>query len=571
MTQSVELSVKSQLESLISDLDGLNSKAREISNTMAQSGRDVGESYQKQIKQTEGFLANIRNVSRRLADQIRSDFKSLVSINALQESLKLSNQFRGSIDQAITLGDTIRKLGSTFGIANEERAKFHSDMMKSMGQIGLSSEAANNSLQGLTDTPVRGRDALIEYSKTAGQLASITGSQGQEGKLAGGVARVIQARGGNVNDLSQIRSVMEDVRRAFVATGKSPADILGGMERIFAGMSSDMRKTIGTEGLAKIAAAGQVAGPGSTKFLEEFMGKSAIQRKALEAQGFGGVVTAKGIDTEKFRKAAQEVLQRVGGDPRMAAKTLGLTDEAAEGFIRLTENLDRVKKAQDAMTNSTGSLNEQYRQSMGLGESFRANINKVKGVISGPLSKLQDMATSGLSKASETTGGAAGVVLGGGLLAAILAGTALKGIGKGLGVGGFAKAKGMEALTGEKVQNVYVVNASEMGKGLTDTLSMGSKMGGVGGMLGKAGLVATAGMAGYQVGQVINEKIIEKTGGKTSEGFEGNVVERLFFKLDKLFGGETSSQFMKAQKVMLELKSPELSVKKEQSRGVSFK
>ena len=440
-------------------------------------------------------------------------------------------------------------------------------MVQGLGDIGLSSEAATNTLEGLADTPVRGEKALIEYAKEAGKLASISGQTGKEGSIAGGVARVIQARGGDTNDPDQMRTVMEDVRKAFVATGKKPGDILANMEKIFSGMSSDLRKSIGTGGLAKLAGAGQVAGPGSIKFLEEFLGKSGIQRKALEAQGFKDVFTEKGIDIDKFQKASKEVLERVGGDPRMAAKTLGLTDEAAEGFVRLSENLDRVRKVQDAMTSSTGSLNEQYRNSMGLSEAFKANLNKIKGSISGPFAEIQEMITGGLSKASESTEGAASVVLGGGVLAAVLAGAGLRGVGGGL-VGGMAKAKAMESITGEKVQNVFVVNASDMGGGLPGAPGGGLK--GVGSMLGKAGLVGAAGFAGYKVGGAIQEHSPTLT-GKTSEGFEGGLIERLFFKLDKVFGGEASTQFMKNQKLMVELKSKDLKQSKQPSRGASFK
>lgn len=576
MSDKVELSVKSQLSDLIADMDKMNLKAREISNRIKSTGSDVGDSFKKQTKQTETFLGKVRGVSRRLADQIKNDFKSLVAINAVGDSLKLTSQFKGSIKESMTLGDTIRKLSTSFNIADKDRSKFHKNMIKGMGEVGLASESANSTLEGLADTPVRGQEALLEYAKTAGMLASLSNQKGQEGSISAGVARVIQAKGGDVSDSKQVRAVMEDIRKAFKATGKTPTEILGGMEQIFKSMSSDLRKSIGTEGLAKLAASGQVAGPGSTKFLEEMLGKSSIQRKAMEAQGFKDVFTDEGIDVDKFQKAAQGVLERVGGDPRMAAKTLGLTDEAADGFVRLTENLDRVRKAQDDMAKSTGSINDQYKKSMGFGEAFRANINKVKAVAAGPMAKLQELATEGLSKASESGAGSAGVVLGGGLLAALLAGKGLKGIGGGLGMGGMAKSAAVEAATGKEVQYVHVVNANEIGGGVQTALGKsglmgGGKMGGIMKLLGKAGLVAGAGYVGYKVGEQVNEKLVSKTTMTNDEGFKGTVVEQFFFKMGKLFNTEGFQQHQKAQKVMLELKSKDLKPTKKPSRGVTFK
>jgi hypothetical protein len=92
--------------------------------------------------------------------------------------------------------------------------------------------------------------------------------------------------------------------------------------------------------------------------------------------------------------------------------------------------------------------------------------------------------------------------------------------------------------------------------GAAGTASKLAKVLGIGGkILGAAGGAAGAGALGYEVGSGINDVIDEKTQGKTSEGFEGNAVERLMFKLDKLFGGEASSRFMEAQKVIVEVDS----------------
>lgn len=553
MGDKVELSVRSQLDQILQDFDNMKTKVEEVNQTLKKSNENVTENVRNTTKKTKNYFGQLSKMGKDVSRSLKDDFKALLSLEAIGSSLKITEQFKGSIKQAINLSDQIRKMGDSFGIADNKRSQFHKNMIDGLGELGLASEVGARTMEGLVDTPVKGEKAVIEYARAAGQLSSISGQEGQEGAISAGIAKVIQAQGGDVNSAEEISKVAEDLRRVFKTTGKSPTEVLGTMEKLFTNMSKDMRESIGSRGLAKLAAAGQVAGPNSTKFLEEFLGKSAIQRQALEAQGFKGVFTDEGIDIEKFQQASQGVLSRVGGDPRMAAKTLGLSDEAAEGFIRLAENLDKVKKAQEDISNSTGNLTDSYRKSMGLGEAFQANINKVKSVLSTPISKGTEFLTEGLAGASESGLGSAAVVGGGGILAALLAGKGLKGIGGGL-LGGMAKKEAYEGVTGEKVTPVYVVNANEIGgSGLGDAAGMMGKKG-MGkaalGLLGKAGLVGAAGAAGVGIGSAINKYALPATEGTTSEGFQGNIVEQLFFKLDKLFGGEASTQFMKGQQAM---------------------
>lgn len=579
----VELSVRSQLDQITKEFDNLNKKVASVNDSLKGMSQQVDDTNRQGIKNTESYLAKLGSLGKRVSSQIKDDFKTLLSINAIQDAVKITEQFRGTISEAVTLNDTIRKLGNSLGISNDKFTDLQKNMISGLGEIGLSSDVGAKALQGLVDTPVRGQEALVEYAKVAGQLASISGQQGQEGNIASGIAGVIRARGGDVNDTGEMTKVAEDIRKAFVATGKSPTDILKSMESLFSGMSKDMRESISTRGLANMAVAAQVAGPQSTAFLEQMMKMGPTARKPFEAQGFEGVFTDDGIDFEKFGEAANKILERVGGDPRIAAQTLGLSEEMAEGFVRLTENMDKVKKAQDRLNKSQGSLSEQYRNSMGLGEAFRANINKVKSILAEPMAGITGGITDVLSGASESGLGSAAVVGGGGLLAALLAGGGMRGIGKSLGLGGMIKSQAVESLTGEKVQNVYVVNASEIGSSVGDIAGaagglMGKgkgmlgklgKLGGMGKMLGGVGLAAGA---GYAAGSALNE-LSPTFEGKTSEGFEGGAIERLFFKIDKLLGGEASNQFMKnqqalqKQKVIIENRASGLKAS-EVSRGI---
>lgn len=566
----VTLSVRSQLLKLVEELDKIDEKSRQVTSNLKDAGKEIGDNLTEQTKRTTTFLEDLSNIGRRVADQLKGDFKALASLNAVTGALKLSEQFRGSIKETAELSDTIRKLGRTFGIASSDFSKFQTNLTKGLGEIGLSSDVAAKTLEGLSQsgTQVRGQEALVGYSKTAGQLASITRQQGQEGNISALIAQTIQARGGNVNDMKQVAAVAEDVRRVFNATGQGAQETLSKMKEIFTGMSKDFRDKITSKGLANLAATSTVAGPQSTKFIEEFLAKSPIQRKAMEAQGFKGVFTEEGLDVNKFKKASKAILDRIGLDPRMAAQTLGLSEEAAEGFVRLAQSLDQVGKVQEQVNKSTGDLGSQYKESMGLGEAFRANINQVKKTFAKPLSAITGGVSDVLSGTSQSTLGSAAVVGGGGVLAALLAGGGLRGVGKGLGIGGIAKGAAIEATTGRQVVPVYVTNASEIGGGGEGLASKATgALGKAGKYLGGAGALLGVGSAAYAAGSAINE--IPGVSDAIVKGFEkiANLVGKGPMNDEEIFA--KGAAMVKPQRVLIELNKRELKESKQPTRGAS--
>lgn len=548
MSDPVQLSVRSGLAQIIDEMEKIKEKAKEVQKTFEDQGKGVEEGLEDNTKRVDKFFSSLRGLSRRVADQLRGDFKSLVSINALGDSMKLSGQFRDSISETVSLSDKIRKLGTTFGIAKDQFSSFQAFLTKGLGEIGMSSEVASRALDGLSTTPVRGQQNILAYSTTAGMLASISGQAGQEGEIAKGMANTIQARGGNVNDQAQLNALSEAIRKTYVATGAKPTETLKSMNDLFRAMPEDMRKKISPAGLAQLSAVGSVGGPNATKFFEEYASMGPIQRMAIDAQGGGNLFSDQGLDLEKLKKFIDGIASRIGGDPRQSLQTLGIGPEAAEGLVRLREKMSDVTEAQDRMAKATGSLSEAYRESMGFTEAFRANLNRVKKMLAEPLAAITNTGTDILSKASESDAGAAGVALGGGLLATVLAGGALKGIGKGLkGVGStVAKGAAAEALTGEKTIPVYVTNAAEIG---------GGGIGGVAatggpGMLGKAGMVGMAALAGIGIGQII-EPFLSKQLDKTDEmeygGVKLNLGDRIGYAIAKLMGDESVKELDERQ------------------------
>lgn len=506
---------------------------------ITQMGEETKKMFEEMSKQfTKTTVDNTNKVSdqakktgslfKRVLENMRSDLKTLASVEALQGGLKLSNMFKGSISEAASLGDTIRRLGPTFGVATQAFASFQSKLMKGFGDIGLGSDAAARALEGLSETPVRGEKNLEDYAKTAGMLAKLGGETGNEGGIAKGMSGVIQSRGGNVNDVRQMNDVADSLRRVQIATGKKASEALGAMNEMFSHMSADFRKQMGPKQMALLSAGAMAAGPNATKFIEEYMSKSQFQRSFQSATGGTKLFGQQGFNSDAIKKFYEEAKKIGSGDIRVGLKAMGVeSDEAAEGFQRLAEHIGEVEDAQRKAANATVNLEEAYRSSMGTAEAFKANIEKLKGSlgIGGMFAMGQQGLTKVLGAESKSTMGSLGTVLLGGGLAAMMTGKGLAGLGSGL-LKDEARKKAIEAATGEKVQDVNVVNADEIG-GDHEGGGMMSKAGGALATGAKwAGGAAAAGAIGYSVGTAVNE--IPGVSDAVVEGF--NKVANLFGK-----------------------------------------
>lgn len=556
----VTLEVSAKLESIETALSKLSNMGEETKRLFVEMSKSFSKTTVDNTKKVQDQAQKTGGIFKRVLQNMKSDMKALIGIEALQSGLKLSNMFKGSITEAASLGDTIRRVGATFGIATDKFASFQAKMMKGLGEIGMSSDVAARALEGLSETPVKGEKNLLEYTKAAGMLAKMGGEVGQEGGIAKGMAGVIQSRGGNVNDLKQMNDVAENLRRVQIATGKKSTEALAAMNEMFSGMSADYRKQMGPKQMAILAAGSMAAGPNATKFMEEYMKKSQFQRAFQSATGGTKLFGKEGFNTEGIKKFYDEAKKLGSGDIRIGLKAMGVeSDEAAEGFQRLAEHLSEVSEAQERAKNANVNLEESFRTSMGTVESFKANIDKLKGFMAKPFSFGQQKLTDFLQHTSKSTLGAAGVVAGGGILAAMLTGGGIRGIGKSLLGTGVeeAKIKAREAITGKEVQDVNVVNADEIGGG--DHAA--SAAGGALGTLGKAGLVAAAGVGGYEVGKQIND--IPGVSDAVVEGF--NKVAHLF---GKGYDSKTGMAY-KPQKVVVELNKRELKQSKQPTRGAS--
>lgn len=459
-----KITVRSDLIKIAEDLKVIAKTAQDTADSINRATKDVADGINDQNAKVTDGMDKMRKYAKSVAKSIADDFKTLLSVNALLGGLKLNEQLGGTIKQAVTLNDTIRNLAPVFGMTEDRAERFKRTLVKGLAEIGVGSDAAANALQGLSETNVRGDRNLEEYAKTASELAGITNQKGQEGNISKGLAGVVTAQGGNVNDPFQMRKVADDVVKIRNATGKTATEALGTLNDLYTSTNSSLKQKLAGGGGTTLAMAGLIGGEHSTDFLKRYLKMDEASRQAPESQGLGKLIGKNGeLNLSAFQSTISEAKRRgLNGNVEQGLGTMGMSDDEAKGFMRLSDALKINGEALEKARTSTVNLNTEYRSTMSLGDAFRANLNKVKGGFTEVMDVMHapdiiNKGTNMLSGASQSTAGSAAVVGGGALLAAMLTSKGLAGLFTGA-LKDEAKTKAIEGITGEHVQKVEVIN-----------------------------------------------------------------------------------------------------------------
>lgn len=509
MGNEVKLTGKADLDAIYQSLKKLTDGIEQSMRSTEGLGKKTQEGLERTAKKTENTIKGSGSLLRRLAGQLTSDFKALFAMNAIQGAMKLSSQFSGAVKESIMLSDTIRRLGGSFGVASNEFGKFQAKLARGLGDIGASSEAAAEALEGLAGFGVKGMDSAGALATGAVTLAGMSGEKGGEKGIARQLVSTLQASGKDVNSAKAQQELIGEVTAATQATGKQASEILGAMESISSSMDQQLRKTIGPQAMAQMAVMATTVGPAATKALQEYLSKGQIQRMPLEAQGFKVFGDQGQVDMAELQRFIKTTQSR-GMSPRESLQTAGFSEEAAEGLVRLGEKADLVKENMQKLATASRDNVQAFRSTMGLFDAFKGSINTLKGRFEELTSGVTQTITDLLSSQVGDAVGAGAVVAGGAAIAAGLAGGGVRGL-VGMATGRLS-SKAQESITGEKVQDVYVTNAAEIGALSAGGAGKGAGLLGLlGGPAGIAGLVASA--AGLALTQI---KWEDKNGEKLS-------------------------------------------------------
>lgn len=480
----VELKVASDFRKIISDLEGLQKKASDVGNNLKRVTDDLDKNLAKNTKRTEGHFERLRDLGRRLADQLRGYFANVAShmaksLELVKKDLGLKQQFIDATKGAIDLHDTIRKIGGSLDIATDRLGEFQRNLTKAFGEAGFDADTAGRALAGIAGTQVSGEKNAQEYALTAAKLAQAGGETGQEGAIAKALTDVLRTVGIDQNDLGAMSAYANSVR------GRNPLEKLQIQNEMYGAMEPSQRGKFSPDTMAGLAAVRKEVGPEMDAFIRK-MTQGWLEKLPQTAQGLGKILGPGGIDFDEVRKNSG-LLKRLGNDTNASGATLGLSPDEARGLFALLQHADRAQAAQERGMNRVGTLDDDVRSTRGLGENAAAVKAQVTGAIGQRIAKPLGIINDVIGKASETTAGSAGIMAGGFAVAGGAAALLNKiGGGKIAGAAGTgARMAALEQITGQKTVPVYVTNVGEF--------NMGGFGGG--GAVGGAAAVAGTGVA----------------------------------------------------------------------------
>ena len=559
------------------------------------SGRAMNDFLNDVKKTTSGAQKEFKNLAKNMANDLAVGAKGLALLGA-------TSGIKAAAKTAVSVGLDFGKAFSALAARanlSEQKVKSLRKELLALGSTGAdlgSLAGALDSIYGATGDIDKARSVMDPIAKAAAM------GDGDATKVADFVKNRLAAQGKDINQGNTEELLQSLVQAQRHGDFKSLDDAMSSMS----GLAGNIQ---GRVGISDRQYAAMMAGASRTGTDTEtaMAGLNAlIKASADDFSGdkiFGGVFgsgslkDSKGnFDPTKLETAFKNI-EKLGDSESQRIwqlkEMLGLSDQEAQGTYNLIKNYGAFNSTMQETIEDQKSFNDSFRDATdNLDNTLKSLTNKmVSGFtdIFGPLERpITSLLRGNIGTALKQTpaaldGAVDGIMdnkmlVAGSLLATVAGGKLLKGLGGAImgnkGAAGLASGTAMGmALKQAGVTPVYVVNAQDMRSdsmttpgAITDLLGGGKVPGAAkaaGGLLarlapmaGSAALVAGAGYAGYKVGEkVINPLIDEHTQGKTEEGFEGNAIERLIFKIDKMLGGESAKAIMAAQKIQVEIDS----------------
>lgn len=542
--ESMKVGAKSLTESVKKDGLSLKKSFDSLMGNLGRGGAAIGLATGFQ-----GLSASVKDAARSSADFDRT-------------FSRLAQRFDFSKDKVKQLRNEYRRLAGETGVNG--------------GQI---TGAASNLLAATNGKSTAGLKDIAQFSKLSDDIDASTASRDIVDFLKGNGREV---SGSNIRELLESSLALQrngdfSLKEALAITTKSDGNALAR-----AGLSTRENAALlaGASGVGQDRASTSAAIQAIIKKSVEGFGKGSALQGILGVEG-GSLLTNGKFDISKLGQASKNLKARgmSSQDSVALLQSAGLSEGEAEGLYSILNDFDTFQKGFKKTIGDQKTLESAFKESTrnlpDALEKIRERIISGVDEITNPLTLVGLKLVEGdLKGAAGAAPGAIGDSLKGVMDNKLLAGTMLGGtiltggllskIGLFGGAKGIAKGVAVEEATGDRVQAVYVTNIDEISSGLGNIPGIGGggalgKLKGLAGkaapLLGKAGGVAAAGYLGYEAGSWLNDNVVSKTNMKTSEGFEGNIIETLFFKLDKLIGGESAQKIQDANKILLEIDS----------------
>lgn len=568
----------------------LRNEAEKTQKKVSEEAKKTSENHRKSQQEIQ---SNAGKTSKMLGDFAKK-FKENTLDNIYKGSVvagatALAAGVKSSVSDAkksiLDLDKVVARMGSRFDLSADKLSKMRKEFNRLGKETGVNSGdiAVGGELLFKNKGNIEGIDSIAKASAIGDMSA---------GEITRGVVDYLKAMN---KDLSE-GNISETLTSVSAMTRSGDLNYQEALSALTQNAASKNKL-----GLSDRESAGLIAGATSVGQDREVSvsGINAILSKSAEGffadSGLGAMLGIKGgfttdgkFDLGKLKEASQSFNSQ-GFSKSEYTKLLqgaGLSGDEAEGLYSILSQFDKFEGAFKKTVNDNKSLNEAFEQETdNLGQNlkkFNQSLSKATDEVLGPWSKVASNLLQGkFGKAASGSIDAIGESASGvmdnkaaiatGLGALALGGMLSKKLGLfgGNAIKGQVKSKAFEAATGKEVQNVFLINPEDiaaqlnkdgalsslkafkdgkigqvLGRGANKALGLGKS---VMGRLGPAAGVGAAAYVGYKAGEALEGVIDSNTQGKSSDGaFEGNIVERLFYKLDSLFGGDNAKVIQQA-------------------------
>ncbi len=502
----IDLDPKKILTALNDTGDRVKELAREIEEAL---GKQAPESIGKMEKAAEKGSNDISAYFRNLGKRIKEDLKTAFDIGGLMGGLKIAKELGEGIKQVFDLEKAFDRLNTRLGLSGKAYQAFRSEIGKSVASTGQKLEDIMPGVEtAAAKGGVKSPEQLSLIGEALGKVRAATGENTEA--LSSSVVEILKTQGKAVTAAS-FKSTLDALQAtrttgAFKTAGEAGASI----QAITQGVSKEQLQLMGLDtrklgGLAAQASRGGEAGQDILQHIlktaTEIGGKerlNAVLGPIFDKSGKLDVAALGKVNKQKFGQYSEQVLSSVtGSDQAGLSRFIDSFKSGMGDFNKVVNGSNETNKQFKTATNNLASTVDQFKEKTknasreigdGLSTAGKAFLNKD---FQGALSALKGTGKAALDN-KEVLAGAAGL----GLAGALMGGAGAKGLLGSLAGGQAAKAAGIEP--------VYVTNAAEIGSG-------------VGGFLGKAGLVggvlAAGGAAGAALGNTeVGGKISKATG-----------------------------------------------------------
>jgi hypothetical protein len=508
---------------------------------MSSEMKKLAEEFEKSLgKKAAGSIETLEDAAekgtnkitqyfRNLGQRVKEDLKTAFDATRVLEGAKFANDIGSGVKQVLDMERAFDRLNTRLGMSKDNLRNFKKELGQKVANTGQKLE---DIIPGVETFASKGQlkdpKQLASVGEMLGQIKATTGED--TAGLSDTVVDILKNSGQNIN-ANTIKQTLDALQATRVGGAfKTAGDAAGAIEGLTAGLSPKQLKEMGLGtrelgGLASMASRGGDQGQqilqsimkmstqaGGKDLVNSLLGQSVFKNGKMDVGALGKV------DKDRFGKYSEQVMgSAFSQDQAGLSRFFDSLKTGMDDYKKVVSGTDEMANQFGQATDNFASKLDQFKEkSKEAGREIGAGLSRmVNGILSGNAGEIAGGlgdAGTGIKDNAGTVAGAVGATT----IAALMAGGGLNSLLKKIPGGGLAKSVvGGQMAEAMGVQQVYVVNAAEIGGGggILQTGLMG-KMGGLAGMATKGLGVGAAAMGGWAIGNMINETEMGKSAHK---------------------------------------------------------